>query len=65
MYSQNIEELLVQKGFVISSEMYFMICRESPQIDHVKYDAFSDRFQIWTTDGYYWNIKVHNGKGRE
>lgn len=42
-----------------------MICRESPQIDHVKYDAFSDRFQIWTTDGYYWNIKVHNGKERE
>lgn len=58
MYSYQIDELLRNNNYCINSELFFHVCETSSQINHIKYDAFQDRLDIWTVDGFYWNIKV-------
>ena len=59
MYSVEIQKVLEENNHNIDSETYIDICQNSPQICHVKYDAFQDNFLIETTDGYQFYFKVY------
>lgn len=59
MYSHEIDKVLNENNYDIGSNMYMYICRTSPQLNHIKYDAYSDKFQMWSSDGYHWEFAVH------
>lgn len=59
MYSYEIEQLLKIRNYLINSEEYLNIMKSSPQIDHVKYSPYTDEFETWTSDNYYFKYKVY------
>ena len=61
MYSHEIDQKMKQYNYQLSSSVYIEISdiNKSPQIDHIKYNAYSDSFAIWTKDGWNWNFKVY------
>lgn len=58
MYSYEIDNIVKENNYNVPSSVYETLI-SLPQINHIKYDAYSDDFQIWTTDGYYWKIKIY------
>ena len=54
MYSCEIHSWLESKGYRLSSKEYLWLTEESGsvQINHIKYNPYSDDFTIWTKDGY-------------
>ena len=59
MYSHEIKELLKIKKNIVSVKDYMNIV-SSPQIDHIKY--VDGMFNIWTTDGYKFELKLMYNK---
>ncbi len=55
MYSSEIKELLKRKNNLVNLKEYLMIV-SSTQVDHIKYD--NGYFDIWTTDGYTFKLKL-------
>jgi hypothetical protein len=58
MYSSEINSLLENQVNIISPDTYYRFCTTSPQINHIKYDAYEDKIHVWTSDGYYWKFSV-------
>lgn len=58
MYSWEIQQLLEAKNFLITFKDYIKICDESPQINWIKYDPFTENFIITTDDSYKFEFKV-------
>ena len=58
MYSREIEDILKSRNYNIDSNTYLNIC-SSTQIVRVKYDPYSQYFEIWTNDDYYWKFNVY------
>lgn len=58
MYSHEIEEKLKSENYYIDSDTYLNICYTSPQISRVKYDTFSNDYNIWTKDNWHWTFKI-------
>lgn len=63
MYSWEIKNRLTEKTLegndkVIDSEIYQEIVDSSPQISRVKYNPMTGRFELWTSDNYYFNFRV-------
>ena len=61
MYSHEIDEVIKNYNYAIPSSVYLEISdmNKNPQIDHIKFDAYSNCFTIWTKDGWNWNFKVY------
>ena len=59
MYSSEIEQILKFQYYSIDSKTYTDICNTSPQISRVKYDSFANKYEIWTTDNFYWKFNVY------
>lgn len=59
MYSSEIDKIMYENNYNIHADIYNKICDESPQIKHIKYDAFNNNFEIWTNDEYYWRFSIH------
>lgn len=59
MFSWEINQLLESQSYNLDSETYMNICRTSPQILRVKYDPYSNSFEIWANDDNYWKFSVH------
>ena len=59
MYSYEIDNIIKNKQNNIDSNTYSNICKHSPQINHIKYSSFTNSYEIWTEDGYYWNFTVY------
>lgn len=59
MYSHEIDKVLNENNYDIGANLYMEICRTSPQLNHIKYDAYSNKFQMWSSDGYHWEFAVH------
>lgn len=59
MYSHEIDKVLNENNYDIGANTYLHICRTSPQLNHIKYDAYSNKFQMWSNDGYHWEFVVH------
>ena len=64
MYSEEIEELLKLRNYLISVKEYIEIIK-SPQVNHIKYNPFNDYFDIWTDDRYYFKTKVRKENEKE
>ena len=58
MYSWEIDRLLKIKQNIISISEYFEIISTSPQINHIKYDAYQNETIIHTDDKYEFKVKV-------
>ena len=58
MYQWEIDKILNENSFEINAETYIQIISTSPQINHIKYQAFGDYFEVWTDDRYEWKFKV-------
>ena len=58
MFSWEIDKILNENNFAINAETYIQIISTSPQINHIKYQAFGDYFEVWTDDRYCWKFKV-------
>ena len=48
MYDYEIFNYLQSKNGSLSSDEYIYICNTCPQIKHIKYNAFEDKFEIST-----------------
>ena len=59
MYSHEIDNVLKEKNYVIESNLYDEICKNSPQISRVTFNAFSNNFSISTDDNWHWTFNVY------
>ena len=48
-----------ERNYNLSNKEYIYVCNTCPQINHVKYDAWSNRFEMWSDVGSYWNFSVY------
>lgn len=58
MYSWEIDRLMKIKQDVITCSEYLEILSTSPQINHIKYDAYEDKVEINTNDDYHFKVKI-------
>jgi len=58
MYSHEISQIMEKYQSNIPSSIYMGICKNSPQITHIFYDAFADCFNMWDEEGNRWRFKV-------
>lgn len=60
MYSYEIKQLLELKNYLLDRKEANKILniKNSPQINHVKYNTYDDNFEMWTSDNYYFKFKV-------
>ena len=59
IYSYEISQLLAENNYNIDSETYLHICSTSPQLIRIKYDAWSDNFEMLDRENNYWKFKVY------
>lgn len=62
MYSEEIKRLLILKRNIISAEEYQRIIITSPQIQNIKYNTFTNEFEIRTSDNYTLSFNVERQK---
>lgn len=60
MYSWEIENFFKNTNYSITPDDYQKIVTESPQINHIKYEPYSNDFIISTDDNYTWRFKINN-----
>lgn len=60
MYSHEIKQLLELKNYLLDRKEANKILniKNSPQINHVKYNTYDDNFEMWTSDNYYFKFKI-------
>lgn len=60
MYSHEIKQLLELKNYLLDRKEANKILniKDSPQINHVKYNQDTTYFEMWTSDNYYFKFKV-------
>lgn len=60
MYSHEIKQLLELKNYLLDRKEANKILniKDSPQINHVKYNQDTTDFEMWTSDNYYFKFKV-------
>lgn len=59
MYSYEIDNILKEKNYDLESTLYGEICKNSPQICRVTFNAFENNFSISTDDNWHWTFNVH------
>jgi hypothetical protein len=61
VYSWEIDKEIKSHNNQISASVYLEISdvNKSPQIDHIKYNAYSNCYSMWTKDGWCWNFQVY------
>lgn len=62
MYSEEIKRLLILKKNLITTEEYQRILATSPQIQSIKYNTFTNEFEISTNDNYTLSFNVERQK---
>lgn len=58
MYSYEIDNIMHNNNYKISSSLYIDICRNSPQIIYVGRKSDTD-YYIATNDGYNWLFELY------
>jgi hypothetical protein len=59
IFSYEIDVLLRSCNYNIDSKTYVQITTTSSQINHIKYDPYSNLFHMWSNDGWYWEFSVY------
>ena len=60
MYSNEIENLLKYKNYLLTAKEYIKILETSPQINHVIYK--NDEITIWTEEGKKFILRIRKDK---
>ena len=59
MYDFEISQYLSERNHSLSNKEYLYICDTCPQINHIKYNAWSNKFEMWSDIGSYWEFTVY------
>lgn len=59
MYDWEITQILQQNQYNIDSETYLRICSSSPQLNHIKYNAYEQCYEMWSKEGNYFRFTVY------
>lgn len=59
MYSYEIDRTLKSQNYNIDSETYSKICSFSPQIIRIRYSPYSNDYEMWSNDNYYWKFAMY------
>ena len=61
MYSHEIDQQMKRYDYQLPSSIYLEVSdiNKNPQIYHIKYNAYSNSFSMWTKDGWNWNFQVY------
>ena len=59
MYPWEISKILENNNYNIDSQTYLHICKSSPQITHIKYDPYTNNFEMWDKENNYWKFTVY------
>lgn len=57
MYSWEIDQFIKNKKYIISSDEYLDIIRNSPQIVGIKFLG-ENCYDMWTNDNYFWTFFI-------
>lgn len=58
MYSWEITQTMKNYNYCLPSHVYLNMADNSPQINHVLFNAWNSRFEMWDDEGEYWNFEV-------
>lgn len=58
MYSWEITEFLKSKHYELSACEYKQMIKHSTQIARIKYNPYSNSFDMWDDSGMHWSFKV-------
>ena len=58
MYSWEIQQLMEYKNYLLTCKEYIDMVFGSSQINRVRYNPYSNDYEIWTNDDYYVRFKV-------
>lgn len=59
MYSWEIQQLMEYKNYLLTCKEYIDMVFGSSQINRVRYNPYSNDYEIWTSDNYYTKFKVY------
>lgn len=59
MYSWEITQVMKDYEYRLPSHVYLYITESSPQVNHVSFNAWNSRFEMWDNEGEYWNFEVY------
>ena len=65
IYDWELEKYLDERNAILSHHEYIHILKTCPQIDHIRFNAFENKFEFWSVDGGYFSTKVYYDKGKE
>lgn len=61
MYSVELLKYISDRNFSLTGEevLFATDINEHPQLQHIKYDAYDNNFQMWDKEGnyYYFSVK--------
>lgn len=60
MYSWEIKNYIAQRGYQLNQEEIKEVIDilKNPQLDHIEYNAYDDRYEMWDREGNYFTFKV-------
>ena len=55
MYSWEIYNFLAERNFYIGGDdlLFITDVKQHPQLNHIKYDAFENKYEMWDYEGNY------------
>jgi len=53
MYDYEIQNYLQERNYKLTNKEYDYMCSTCPQINHIKYNAFENNFEVWTDYSYF------------
>ena len=53
MYDWEFRNYLNERNYRLTNKEYIYLCTNCPQINHIKYNAFENNFEIWTDCNYF------------
>ena len=59
MYSWEIDELLRKNNYEISAHTYLEMIKDSTQLTRIKYNPYSNTFDMWDEHGMCWSFRVY------
>ena len=59
MYTWEITNIMEQYNYTLPSNVYLDVTGNSPQINTVIFDAYSNRFEMKDHEGSCWNFAVY------
>lgn len=60
MYSWELENYIKERNYELSKEeiLFVQDIEKHPQINHIKYDQYTNRFDMWDKDDWHINYGI-------